>query len=187
MPIICIKNMVCRRCILVVTRIFRQHGIEPSCIELGSVRLSRPLPEETASAIRKELEAYGFGWIDDKRTQLIEQIRTAVIRYVHYDDMPDKPKLSDYVSRQCGHDYSMLSKLFAEAYGTSIAKYCIAQKVERAKELLLEGELTVGEIADKLHYSSTAHLSQQFRMVTGLSPSQFKQLKSPRLKSIDEI
>ena len=123
----------------------------------------------------------------DKRTRIIEQIRTAVIQYVHYNDAPEKKNLSDYISSQCKREYSLLSKLFAETNGITIEKYYIAQKIERVKELLIYGELSISEIADKLHYSSSAHLSTQFRSVTGLSPTQFKQLKNPQLKPLDEV
>lgn len=182
-----IKNMVCRRCIIIVNQIFQKHGFEPSSIELGTVILAQPLPKETAGIIRKELTDCGFEWIDDKRTRIIEQVRTAVIQYVHHDDLPEQQNLSDYISRQCHRDYSSLSKLFTETNGITIEKYYIAQKIERVKELLVHDELSISEIADKLHYSSSAHLSSQFRSVTGLSPTQFKQLKHPKLKPLDEV
>lgn len=182
-----IKNMVCRRCILIVSQIFRKHEIEPVSIELGTVVLPQPLTQETLGGIRSELEEYGFELIDDKRTRIIEQIRTAVIQYVRHDELPEQMNLSDYLSRQCHRDYSSLSKLFTEMNGITIEKYHIAQKIELAKELLVYDELTVSEIADKLHYSSPAHFSSQFRSVTGLSPTQFKQLKHPKLKPLDEV
>ena len=185
--IIHIKNMVCRRCVIIVTQLFQKHGIQPVSVELGTVVLPQPLPPGTLAPIRRDLEDCGFELIDDKRTRIIEQIRTAVIRYVQEDGLADQANLSDYVSRQCHRDYSALSKLFTETNGTTIEKYHIAQKIERAKELLVYDELTIGEIADKLHYSSAAHLSSQFRTVTGISPSQFKQLKHPKLKPLDEV
>lgn len=179
--------MVCRRCIIIVTQIFQAHDIKPLSIQLGKVTLANPISKETLKSIQQELENCGFELIDDKRTRIIEQIRTAVIQYVHYDDISEKKKLSDYISEQCKRDYSLLSKLFTETNGITIEKYYIAQKIERVKELLIYDELSISEIADKLHYSSSAHLSTQFRSMTGLSPTQFKQLKNPQLKPLDEI
>lgn len=179
--------MVCRRCIIIVTQIFQAHDIKPLSIQLGKVTLANPISKEALKSIQQELENCGFELIDDKRTRIIEQIRTAVIQYVHYDDISEKKKLSDYISEQCKRDYSLLSKLFTETNGITIEKYYIAQKIERVKELLIYDELSISEIADKLHYSSSAHLSTQFRSMTGLSPTQFKQLKNPQLKPLDEI
>ncbi len=179
--------MVCRRCIIIVTQIFQKHGTEPLDVQLGKVTLSKPISKKELEPIQQELENCGFEVIDDKRTRIIEQIRTAVIQYVHYNDAPEKKNLSDYISSQCKREYSLLSKLFAETNGITIEKYYIAQKIERVKELLIYGELSISEIADKLHYSSSAHLSTQFRSVTGLSPTQFKQLKNPQLKPLDEV
>ncbi|WP_417128371.1 helix-turn-helix domain-containing protein [Phocaeicola sp.] len=182
-----IKNMVCRRCILTVTDIFREKGISPLEVELGTVVLSHPLSSEKLKEIQVRLEHYGFEILDDKRMQIVEQIRVGVIEYVRQPELQDKMNLSDYLQQKCHREYSFLSKLFSEMQGLSIEKYCIQQKVERVKELLFYGELTVSEIADKLHYSSVAHLSAQFKSLTGLSPSRFRQMKEHKLKPLDEI
>ena len=129
--------------------------------------------------IRKALEALGFELLDDKRHRLIEQIRTAIIELVHYENNLSKLKLSEYLSGKCHYDYSLLSKLFSEENGISIEKYYIAQKVERIKELLIYDELTIGEIA--------THLSSQFRQVTGMSPSEFKRLKGNKRSPLDKV
>lgn len=182
-----IKNMVCRRCIMMVETVFNQNNVSPVNVELGVVTLSAPLGVDVFNKIRGQLESYGFEVLDDKRMKIIEQIRVAVIEFVRNPEVQDEMNLSDYVSDKCVKDYSALSKLFTEINGLSIEKYYIAQRVEYVKELLIYDELTVGEIADKLHYSSVAHLSAQFRTVTGLSPTKFKQLENKRIRPLDEL
>lgn len=182
-----IKHMVCPRCVMTAERVFREAGVEPLSVELGIVTLSRPLPEDTMAAIRARLEEFGFEVIDDKRKRLVEQIRVGVIEFVRQPERRDKQNLSDYLRDKCRREYSFLSKLYTEINGVSVEKYYIAQRVEYVKELLIYDELTVSEIADKVGYSSVAHLSAQFRNVTGISPTKFKQLKQRRLRSIDQI
>lgn len=182
-----IKNMVCRRCILTVSNIFKGNGVTPLSIELGIVVLSEPLPKEKKDLIRCQLEEYGFKVIDDKRKRTIEQIRIGVIEFVRHPEHQEKMNLSDYLQEKCRKEYSALSKLFTEMKGISIERYYLAQKIELVKELLAYDELTVSEIADKLHYSSVAHLSTQFKSQTGLSPTQFKQMKERKLSPLDEI
>lgn len=182
-----IKNMVCRRCILTVTEIFNESGVQPVDVELGTVFLPRPLAQEEFKSIQTKLEAYGFEVIDDKRMRIIEQIRIGVIEYVRHPEFQGTKNLSEYLQEKCHREYSSLSKLFTEMKGISIEKYSIAQRIELVKELLVYNELTVSEIADKLHYSSVAHLSAQFKSATGLSPTRFKQMKGHKLKPLDEI
>lgn len=189
--------MVCGRCIMAVRKIFMEAGIEPLKVELGTVLLGHPLDSRKKEELRKSLEDYGFGLIDDRRTRMLERIMTAVIELVHYSGMsPDLPKvsgsagkvnLSEYLSEKCHADYSSLSKLFSEMKGESIEKYYIAQRIERVKELLVYDELSVSEIADCMGYSSPAHLSAQFKNVTGLSPRQFKALKDRTLLPLDKV
>ena len=175
-----IKNMVCNRCILVVSEMLKNLNFNPLRIELGKVVIEEPLKPADRFLIRKALEALGFELLDDKRHRLIEQIRTAIIELVHYENNLSKLKLSEYLS-------GLLSKLFSEENGISIEKYYIAQKVERIKELLIYDELTIGEIATQLQYSSVAHLSSQFRQVTGMSPSEFKRLKGNKRSPLDKV
>ena len=134
-----------------------------------------------------ELEAVGFYLIDDKKSRLIEQIKTLVIELVHYNSNNLKINLSDYISEKLHHDYNYISNLFSEVEGTTIEKYFITQKIERVKELLVYDELTLNEIADQLNYSSTAHLSAQFKKVTGFTPSYFKKIKENKRKPLDEV
>ena len=173
-----IKNMVCRRCILTVSNIFQENGITPASVELGTVVLSEPIPKEKQESIRRRLEEYGFEVIDDKRMRIIEQIRIGVIEFVRHPEYQEKINLSGYLQDKCRKEYSALSKLFTAMKGISIERYYLAQKIELVKELLVYDELTVSEIADKLHYSSVAHLSTQFKSQTGMSPTQFKMIKA---------
>ena len=188
-----IKNMVCPRCIMSVREIFRKNGIEPAEVDLGTVTLDTEAQDKLASddaligQIKRNLEELGFEMIDDKRMQIVESIRTGVIEFVHNPEIQDNTKLSEYLQRKCLKEYSALSKLFTEIKGMTIEKYCILQKVEYVKELLFYGELSVSEIADMLHYSSVAHLSAQFKSVTGISPTRFRQMKEKHLTSIDSF
>lgn len=182
-----IKNMVCPRCIMAVRQCLENLGMPPQSVELGTAVLSEPLDEDKRRQVAEALQALGFELIDDRRSQLIEQIKTTVIDLVHYHDKAPKSNLSDYLSAKLNREYSALSKLFSETTGTTIEKYFIAQKIERAKELLVYDELTLNEIADLLGYSSAAYLSTQFKQMTGLTPSHFKQLKENKRKSLDQV
>ncbi len=182
-----IKNMVCNRCIMAVKAQLEALGLHPLRVELGSAELAETIDVSTQQAIRQALESLGFELIDDRRLLLTEQIKAAVIELVHYSDPQPKTNLSDYLAARLHHDYSALSKLFSETTGTTIEKYLIAQKTERAKELLIYGELSLGEIAEELNYSSPAYFSAQFKSITGLTPSQFRQLRENRRKPLDKV
>lgn len=185
--VIFIKNMVCNRCILVISEILKGLKLTPLKIELGKAIMQEQLTPEDREMIREALEKYGFELLDDKRSRIIEQIKTAIIELVHYEDNLSKLKLSEYLKDKCHYDYSFLSKQFSEVNGISIEKYYIAQKVERIKELLAYDELSISEIATRLQYSSVAHLSSQFRNVTGMSPSEFKRLKEHGREPLDKV
>lgn len=182
-----IKHMVCPRCVMTARKIFNDCGITPLNVELGVVTLADPVGGEKLDELRKSLEEYGFELIDDRRRQIVEQIRVGVIEYVRQPELREKMNLSQWLCHKCRRDYSYISKLYTEINGISIEKYYIAQRVELVKELLIYGELTVSEIAYTIGYSSVAHLSAQFKSVTGLSPTQFKQLKHPRISPIDQL
>lgn len=182
-----IKNMVCDRCILVVKSQLEQLGLHPVSVELGIVLLPEKVTNEVYQVVKDALEPFGFELIDDRKSQLIEQIKDTIIELVHYKEDGLKVNLSDYLASRLNRDYSSLSKLFSEVTNTTIEKYFIAQKIERAKELLVYGELTLNEIADKLNYSSAAYLSAQFKSVTGLTPSHFRNIKENRRKPLDKI
>ncbi len=182
-----IKNMVCPRCIMAVTNCLEGLGLHPLSVELGSASLEEPLDEETRRRIKEALTPLGFELLDNPQARLVEQVKTALIALVHYNKEPLRTNLSRYLADRLHTDYSSLSKLFSETTGTTIEKYFIAQKIERAKELIVYGELTLNEIADQLGYSSAAYLSSQFKSVTGLTPTHFKLLKENRRKALDEL
>lgn len=182
-----IKNMVCNRCIMVVKSQLEQLGLHPLSVELGIAALPGEITDEVYRKVKAALEPFGFELIDDKKSQTIEQIKDAIIELVHYNDNGLKVNLSDYLSSKLNRDYSALSKLFSEVTNTTVEKYLIAQKIERAKELLVYGELSLNEIADKLNYSSAAYLSSQFKSITGLTPSYFRKIKENKRNPLDEI
>ena len=182
-----IKNMVCNRCIMVVEDQLKRLGLQPLSVELGVAILQTQVTDEVYHSVKEALEPFGFELMDDKKSQVIEQIKDAIIELVHYKDSDLKVNLSDHLASKLNRDYSSLSTLFSEVTNTTIEKYLIAQKIERAKELLVYGELSLNEIADKLNYSSAAYLSAQFKSVTGLTPSYFKKIKEHKRKPLDEV
>jgi len=158
-------------------------------IELGMVELQEP-PSGTSSLteIEKVLQDNGFELIDDKKSRTIDRIKTTIIELIHYQkNKPEHINISDFVAKEIGYDYSYLSNLFSSVEGTTIEKYIINQKVEKVKELLVYDELNLNEIADQLGYSSVQHLSNQFKKITGLSPSHFKKLKENKRKPLDKV
>lgn len=182
-----IKNMVCNRCIMAVKSQLESLGLQPESVELGIAILPEKVTDKVYQTVKDALEPLGSELIDDKKSQMTELIKNAIIELVHYHDNKLKVNLSDYLASRFHRDYSTLSKFFSEATNTTIEKYLIAQKIERVKELLVYGELSLNEIADKLNYSSTAYLSSQFKNVTGLTPSHFKKMKENKRKSLDEV
>lgn len=182
-----IRNMVCNRCILVVRQLLEKLELTPLHIGLGQAIVQEEPTEAKREELKNALEAVGFELIDDRRTVLLEQLRNAVVDLVHYHDNTLRTNLSDYISEKFHSDYGALSRLFSEVNGITLEKYYIAQKIERVKELLVYGELSLGEIADKLNYSSTAHLSAQFKGVTGITPSEFRRLNDKARKPLDKV
>ena len=182
-----IKNMVCNRCIMAVKSQLESLGLQPESVELGIALLPGKVTVKVYHTVMDALEHLGFELIDDKKSQMPDLIKNAIIELVHYHDNKLKVNLSNYLASRFHRDYSTLSKFFSEATNTTIEKYLIAQKIERVKELLVYGELSLNEIADKLNYSSTAYLSSQFKNVTGLTPSHFKKMKENKRKSLDEV
>ncbi|MGL5546189.1 MAG: helix-turn-helix domain-containing protein [Tannerellaceae bacterium] len=187
MQTIYIKNMVCDRCVMVVRDIFARLSIEVAHVVLGEVEVPDTLTAEQVKQLTSQLEAVGFEVIDNRRSKLIEQIKNYIRDLVYRQEGVLKVNLSDYLAAQLHLDYPYLTTLFSEAEGTTIEKYYIAQKIERVKELLVYDDLSLSEIAHRLNYSSTAHLSSQFKKVTGLTPTFYKQLADKRRKPIDKI
>ena len=182
-----IKNMVCNRCIMVVQNELDKLGLDVKNIKLGEVTLDKEPTTDEKNKLDKALILLGFELIDDKKSRVIEKIKNVIIDLVHHQDNNTKTNLSDVLSSQLHHDYNYLSNLFSEVEGTTIEKYFIAQKIEKVKELLVYDELSLSEIAFRLNYSSVAYLSNQFKKVTGLTPSHFKQIREDKRKSLDKV
>ncbi|MEQ8520479.1 MAG: AraC family transcriptional regulator [Cytophagales bacterium] len=184
-----IKNMVCNRCKLVVEAIFRDIDVEPVAINLGEVKLLHPLNERQTTAIKKALLEKGFELIDDRKSLLLEKTKSLVIDKIHHHKHFElKINWSHYLAEKLDEDYSHISSLFSLVEGITLEQYIIKQKIEKVKEYLFYDELSVKEIAYQLGYSSVAHLSTQFKKVTGLSPSQFKENRDNSIRrSIDQI
>ena len=183
-----IKNMVCPRCIKAVKEEFEKLNIPVSHIELGKVFTQAAPTEKQIPLLKKALEENGFELIDDKKSQLIAQIKALVIDKIHHStEGSEVVNSSDYIAGNIGYDYSYQSHLFSSVEGITIEKYIINQKIEKVKELLVYDELTLNEISYQLAYSSVQHLSNQFKKVTGLTPSQFKKLGGSKRKSLDEV
>ncbi len=179
--------MVCNRCIMVVENILKEMNIFSLSVKLGEITLEKPLDEKQKELLEEHLKSVGFEIIDSKKTRLIEKVKNAIIELVYRDNNDPKTNLSDYIAGKVNHDYTYISNLFSEVENTTIEKYFILQKTERVKELLVYDELSLNEIATMLNYSSTAHLSSQFKKVTGLTPSHFKQIKENKRKPLDKV
>ena len=179
--------MVCNRCILVVQNELDKLGIEATNIKLGEITLKKDLTTKEREELENVLDPLGFQVIDDKKSRMIEKIKNVILDLVHHQDNDAKTNLSDVLSDALHHDYNYLSNLFSDIEGTTIEKYFIAQKVEKIKELLVYDELSLSEIADRMNYSSVAYLSNQFKKVTGLTPSHFKQIREDKRKPLDKV
>ena len=162
-------------------------GIEHTVVELGEVELLKELSSSQHDKLKLNLLKYGLELMDDKRSMLIEKIKNVIVEMIHYADELPKTNNSDYISSKVKYDYTYLANLFSEVQGTTIEHYIIYHKIERVKELLVYDELTLTEIAYKLNYSSVAHLSNQFKKVTGLTASHFKKLRNKRRTSLEDI
>lgn len=182
-----IKNMVCNRCIIVMKNELEKLGLSAISIKLGEVIFEKNITVEEKEKLDEALLELGFQIIDDKKSRIIEKIKNTIIELVHHQENEAKTNLSDILSTKLHHDYNYLSNLFSEVEGTTIEKYFIAQKIERVKELLVYDELSLSEIAFQLNYSSVAYLSNQFKKITGLTPSHFKQIKEEKRKPLDEV
>lgn len=179
--------MVCNRCKMVVQAELERLGFKPLVMELGEVTLDRDLSDVEKGKIDDHLQQFGFALIDNRKSMLIEKIKALIVDLVQHHNSELKTNLSDYLSEQLRQDYSHLTTLFSEVEGTTIEKYYIAQRIEKVKELLVYDEMTLSEIAYTLNYSSVAHLSNQFKKVTGLTPSHFKHIRDEKRKPLDEV
>ncbi len=182
-----IKYMVSSRCKIAVKEILRKLDLNFVFLELGEVEIMETLSVEQNEALRLALKADGFELMDDKKSVLIEKIKNVIIEMVHFTDDLPTVNYSEHISSKLNHDYTYLSNMFSEVKGLTIQQFIIIHKVERIKELIIYDELNITEIAWKLNYSSVAHLSNQFKKITGLTPSHFKQLKDKNRSPIEEI
>ena len=180
--------MVCNRCIKAVREELTKLGLKINSIELGKVEIQNQVKTPELEKINKVLYENGFELIDDKKSRIIDKIKTAIIELVHYEkEKAEHINISDFLAGEIGYDYSYISNLFSSVEGTTIEKYIINQKIEKVKELLVYDEFTLNEIAYQMGYSSVQHLSNQFKKITGLSPSHFKKIKDYKRKPLDEV
>jgi len=183
-----IKNMVCPRCVMAVEQILGKLAIPFSEVKLGQAFVGVPSSEIDTKRLANELHAIGFELMQDKNTQLVEQVKTEILKYIHYsDNQPIKLKFSEYLSQKIGKDYARISLIFSEKEKIGIEKYLILQKIERVKELITYGELNFSEIAFRLNYSSVAYLSKQFKQITRLTLSEYKKKKQKDRKTLDKV
>jgi AraC family transcriptional regulator len=183
-----IKNMVCDRCIMVVRQQLQNIGLTVGEVNLGTATV-RPEPDsEQLSLISSQLKLLGFELLDNEKDQMVERIKSLIIEKVHHSDLADTHlNFPQYLSGGLNKDYAYLSRMFSDAEDTTVEKFVIQQKIEKVKELLEYGQLNLNEITWKMGYSSSAHLSAQFKAVTGLTPSQFKASEKMNRKAIDKI
>ena len=168
--------MVCDRCIMVVKQRLAAFSLRYEKVDLGEINLCESLTDEQYDLLKQDLHLFGFELLNNRKSSIVSQIKSFIIKYIHCDDeMAMNKKLSVILAEKLNADYNYLSSLFSSIEGITIEKYVILQRIERVKELIAYNELSVNEISDKLGYSSVQHLSQQFKKVTGLTPSQYKQ------------
>jgi len=179
--------MVCNRCKTAVQNEFEKIGVVPVSIELGEVETSGEISKKQLYELENSLKHIGFELIDDKKSKIIESIKSEIIRLVHYSEEIENTNLSNILSDKLHYEYNYLSNLFSEVEGTTIEKYFISQRIEKVKELLVYDELSLSEIANQLGYSSVAYLSSQFKKTTGLTPTFYKSLKETKRRNIDEL
>lgn len=179
--------MVCNRCIMAVNTVFKETGCSPESVTLGTVDILDNISTDKMDMIGQNLKELGFEIIEDSNSRIIEKIKNIVIKTIHYTEEDQKFNYSTIIESKFNKNYNYLSNLFSSIEGTTIEQYIIHQKIEKAKELLVYNELTLSEIAFKLGYSSVAHLSNQFKKVTGLTPTYFKEIGEKKRKAIDEV
>jgi AraC-like DNA-binding protein len=179
--------MVCIRCQLLVKAELNKLDLEYTYVKIGEANLRQNITTEQAKQLDKALRKSGLELMDDNKSILVEKIKSAIIQLVHYSEEQIKVNLSDYLSEQLNYDYTYLANLFMEVKGITIEKFYLAHKIEKVKELIVYDELTLTEISYRMHYSSVAHLSNQFKKITGLTPTHFKMLKNKRRTTLEDV
>lgn len=183
-----VKNMVCDRCIMIVDQQLNQFGFSVKDISLGKVEVEPEPNSAQLQDIGSALQVLGFELIDKEKDQLIERVKNEVINLVHYSDLNEiKQSLMHIIAGKLNKEYTYLSRLFSDGEGITIERYIIQQKIEKVKELLEYGELNLNEISYKMGYSSSAHLSAQFKTITGMSPSKYKSATDQSRKPLDRV
>ena len=185
--IIYVKYMVSLRCKMVVKQELEKLGLHYVNVDLGTIEILEDMTDFQREQLRKNLKRFGLELIDDKRKIIIEKIKSLIIEMIHYSEELPKVNYSDYISEKLGYDYTYLANTFSEVKGITIQQFIIINKIERVKELLLYDELNLTEISYKLHYSSVSHLSNQFKKITGLTPSYYKKLKQKRFGNLEDL
>lgn len=182
-----IKYMVSKRCKMAVKEELQKLGLHFVVVDLGEVEVMEDLTSEQRTQLNQGLRKSGLELMDDKRAVLLEKIVNVITEMIHHTDESPKVNYSDYLSEKLGYDYTYMSNVFSEVKGITIQQFIIVNKIERVKEYLIYDELNLTEISYKLHYSSVSHLSNQFKKVTGLTPSSYKQLKDKKRNAIEDI
>lgn len=182
-----IKYMVSLRCKMIVKQELEKLDLHYLSVELGTVEIKENITITQKEQLQKNLKVYGLELLDNRRNIIIEKIKAVIIEMVHYSEDQPKVNYSDYISEKLGYDYTYLANTFSAVKGMTIQRYIIINKIERVKELLMYDELNLTEISYKLHYSSVAHLSNQFKKITGLTPTYFKKMKKKRLRHIEDL
>lgn len=182
-----IKYMVSLRCKMLVMEELKKLGLNYVFVDLGVVEIPINITLDQRNQLKKNLLKSGLELLDDKRSIIIEKIKNIIVEMIHYSDELPKVNYSDYISEKLGYDYTYLANMFSEVKGITIQQFIIIHKIERVKELLIYDELTLTEISHRLHYSSVAHLSNQFKKNTGLTPTYYKQLKNKRKRSLEDL
>ena len=179
--------MVSLRCKMMVKEELKKLGLKYVTVDLGVVEIMESITNEQRNQLKKNLLASGLELLEDRKSILIEKIKNVIIEMIHYSDEIPKVNYSDYLSEKLDYDYTYLANTFSEVKGLTIQQFIIIHKIEKVKELLIYDELTLSQIAHKLHYSSVAHLSNQFKKITGLTPTFYKQLKEKRKKNLEDM
>lgn len=179
--------MVCPRCLDAVRKVFTDLQLPINSITLGKVVTSKPIDDSQKETLKEKLADLGFEWLDDKQSQLINNIKSIIVNEIYYEEEAATVNFSTLLAEKLSYDYAYLSRLFSAVEGRTIEKFIMVQKIEKIKELITYQEMTLSEIALQMNYSSSAHLSNQFKKVTGMSPTEFKKLQKKNRQFIDEI
>jgi len=179
--------MVSLRCKMMVVEELKKLDLHHVIIDLGVVEIIEHITIEKRDQLKKNLLKSGLVLLDDKRSIIIDSIKNIIIEMIHYSDELPKVNYSDFISEKLGYDYTYLANMFSEVKGITIQQFIILHKIERVKEYLIYDELTLTEISHKLYYSSVAHLSNQFKKITGLTPTYYKQLKNKRKQNLEDL